>query len=89
MALSKSTQLKTFIIDGEVRTISITIDTIVTDDVLGEIARRSVMRLFEPGDINIVKAWTGIGDQNPYIVFLNALWTPAVIAAWQAAHPNN
>lgn len=74
MAITKTKILKNFEVDGEFKTVSIAYEIVVTDSVEGELARKKFRRAFSPGQIEDVKAWTGAGNNNPYIVFLNAIW---------------
>jgi hypothetical protein len=88
MALTKTRQLKVFNVDGETKKVWIGLETIITDDIIGEEFRRIKGNEFVPGQVEDVKSWAGVGNQNPYIVFLNAIWTPAVIATYQASIAN-
>lgn len=83
MAITKTKQLKSFEMDAENKTISVSIETIFTEN--GDEARKRERRAFVPGQVEDVKTWTGAGNASPYIVFLNAIWTSAVIAAYQAS----
>lgn len=77
MAITKSKILKNFDVDGETKFVSIAYEIILTDDIEGELARKKFRRVFTPQDgIQAVKDWTGVtNNQNPYIVFLNAIWS--------------
>lgn len=75
MALSKSKSLKRFDVNGSNLTVSIAYDIIITDSVDGEVARQEFRGSFASGEVELVKTFTGISNnQNPYIVFLNSLW---------------
>lgn len=85
MSIIKSKKLKNFDVDAENKTVSISYEIILTDDIEGELARKKYRRAFVPGQVEEIKAWAEVGNQNPYIVFLNSIWTPAVISAYQAS----
>lgn len=76
MAITKTKILKKFEVDGENESISIAYDIVVTDDVEGELARKTFRRAFVQADgVQAIKDWTGISsNQNIYIQFINALW---------------
>lgn len=78
MAITKSKVLKKFEIDCENKTVSIVFDIIIYDDG-GELARTKHRRAFAPGQIELIKTWAGVGDQNVFIQFLNNYWTQQVI----------
>ena len=66
------------------KTISISKDVIVKKD-SQEIARSRHRQAFVPGDIDAVKEYTGLVDESPEIVYLNAIWTQDVIDAYLAS----
>lgn len=41
-------------------------------------------RAFIPGEIDKVKEYTGLTDDSPEIIYLNSIWTPEVIAEYNA-----
>ena len=75
MALSRTKQLKAFNVDGETKRVWIGIETTITDDIEGEEYKRVKGAEFGPGQIEAVKAWANVGNQNPYIVLLNSIWS--------------
>lgn len=84
MAITKQTVFKHFDIDCENWFISLGFVQVIKEDGV-EIARSGTMRsAFVPGEINKVKSFTGLGDANKHIQYLNNLWTAQVIADYQA-----
>lgn len=69
-------------INANTKTISIASDTVVLRDGI-EIARSRNRCAFYPGQIADVKVFTGWNDATPEVIYLNAIWTPEVIAAYQ------
>lgn len=67
-------------INPQTKTISITAITIVKKDGV-EIARASNTRAFQPGDIELVKAYIGV-NESPEITYLESIWTQEAIDAW-------
>lgn len=65
------------------KTISIAKDTVVLRDGV-EITRDRNRCAFFPGQIAEVKAYMGVDDSAPEIVYLNAIWTQEVIDAYNA-----
>ena len=68
------------------KAISVHIKTVVKDGDK-EVANNLETRAFAPGEIEDVKSFTGV-DYSPEIDYLNAIWTPDVIAAYQALQQN-
>ena len=63
------------------KTVSVAIDTVINKDDV-EIARSRHRCAFVPGQIEEVKAYTGLSDESPEIIYLNSIWTPEVIQAY-------
>ena len=64
---------------GELCDISVRTDTVIIDDAV-EVSRSFHRHVLSPGDdVN--------GEADSVQATANALWTPEVIAAWEAAHP--
>lgn len=63
------------------KTISICIQTIIKRDGV-EIARDNHRTAYGPGDIEAVKVCLGV-QESPEITYLNTIWTPEVITAYQ------
>lgn len=47
-----------------------------------EQSRNNHRSAFYPGQIDEVKSFMGVGDDNPTIIYLNSIWTPEVIQAY-------
>lgn len=62
-------------------TISVAKITIILNDGV-ELSRSIHRAAFVPGEVQLVKIEMGIGDGDPFIVFLNAIWTPEVVQAY-------
>lgn len=74
MAITKQKRLRYFNVDGVNKTVSIGIETYFYDDVTGEDSSKIKTGAFSSGQIEDVKAWAGVGNNNPYIVLLNSIW---------------
>jgi hypothetical protein len=68
-------------INSVLKTVSIAIDTIIKKDDV-EITRSRHRCAFVPGQIEEVKAYTGLSDESPEIIYLESIWTPEVIKAY-------
>jgi len=64
---------------GELCDISVRTDTVIIDDGV-EVSRSFERHVVAPGD-------DVSGEADSVQSTANALWTPEVIAAWEAAHP--
>lgn len=67
-------------INPNTKTISVAMDSVIKKDGV-EVSRSRERCAFVPGDIEGVKAYTGLGDDAPEIVYLNSIWSAEVIAA--------
>ena len=65
------------------KAVSVAMDTVIERDGV-EVSKSRDRRAFVPGDIEGVKAYSGLDDKSPEIVYLNAIWSAEVIAAHQA-----
>lgn len=65
------------------KTISIARDSVVYNNGV-EIARNRHRQAFVPGQIEDVKQYTGWGDSEPSIIYLNSMWTQEVIDDYNA-----
>jgi hypothetical protein len=65
------------------KTVSIAMDTVIKRDGV-EISKSRDRRAFVPGDIDVVKEYTGL-TTGPEISYLEALWTAEVIAEYEAS----
>jgi len=88
MSLTKSKLVKSFQVDLELNTISITYQIIITDSIEGELARKDFNKAFVPGQTQLVKDFTNAPNSHPAIIFLNSIWTQAVIDAYNASVVN-
>lgn len=71
-------------INPNTKTISVAMDSVIKKDGV-EVSRNRHRCAFVPGDIEGVKSYTGLSDDSPEIVYLNAIWSADVIAAYQAS----
>lgn len=85
MALTKELKFKKLDIDVEKWTISIAFLPIYYDNGQEDMRGRLQRRGFVPGQIEDVKAFTGLGDQNKHIQYINSLWTQQVIDDYNAS----
>jgi len=81
--LEEQLQISIDNINTTTKTISIKkVNIIIKDGV--EISRADPLRCaFYPGQIEDVKTFTGWNDLAPEVIYLNAIWTPEVIDAYQ------
>ena len=70
-------------INPNTKTISVAMDTVIERDGV-EVSKSRHRCAFVPGDIEGVKAYTGLADDAPEIVYLNSIWSAEVIKAHQA-----
>ena len=70
-------------INPNTKTISVAMDSVIKKDGV-EVSRSRERCAFVPGDIEGVKAYTGLDDKSPEIVYLNSIWSAEVIAAHKA-----
>tara|TARA_A100000171_G_scaffold53092_1_gene76743 strand:- start:18776 stop:19048 length:273 start_codon:yes stop_codon:yes gene_type:complete len=82
MTIQKSKRIARLEINPENKCVSVRIDTIITEggSIIGRFMDR---RSFVPGQLQEFKDYVGSTD-SPEISYLNATWTPEVIAAYQA-----
>lgn len=85
MALIKEVKFKKLDIDVETWFISLAFIPVYVEDGVEQDRGRFQRRAFVPGDIEKVKAFTGLGDNNKHIQYIDSLWTAQVIAAYQAS----
>jgi hypothetical protein len=69
-------------INPNTKTIIVAIDSVIKKDGV-EVSRSRERCAFVPGDIEGVKAYTGLDDKSPEIIYLNAIWSAEVIAGYK------
>ena len=67
-------------INPNTKSVSVAIDTLIMRDGV-EVSKERNRCAFTLGDLAGVKAYTGLGDDAPEIVYLNSIWTAEEIAA--------
>jgi len=80
--LEEQLQISIDNINTATKTISIAKDTVILRDGV-EISRDRFRCAFYPGQVEDVKVFTGWSNETPEVIYLNAIWTPEVIAAYQ------
>lgn len=80
--LTKETTLSRLEINQDNKTISIRLDTVIKENNV-ELSRSCHRCAFVPGQIEDVKNYLGVED-SPEIQYLNSIWTPQVIADYEA-----
>lgn len=85
MAITKELRFKKLDIDIENCAISIAFIPVYLDAGVEDMRGKLQRAAFVPGEIEKVKAFTGLGDTNKHIKYINSLWTAQVIADYQAS----
>ena len=60
-------------INPNTKSVSVAIDTVIKRDGV-EVSKERHRRAFVAGELEEVKAYTGLGDDAPEIVYLNSIW---------------
>lgn len=77
--ITKKTVLKSLDIDIETLCVSISLQTIISEDGIELTRSPRHRKAFAPGNLEDVKAYTGMGDSDPQIKYLSTVWTSKVI----------
>jgi hypothetical protein len=60
-------------INPNTKSVSVAMDTVIKRDGV-EVSKSRDRRAFVAGELAEVKAYTGLDDKSPEIVYLNAIW---------------
>jgi hypothetical protein len=84
MALTEQLKFKKLDVDVENWAISIAFIPVINKDNVEYLRGKLHRRAFVPGQIEDVKAFTGLDNTNKHIKYINSLWTQQVIDEYNA-----
>lgn len=82
--LEKKSIFKINNLNLDLKTLSISRYDVIMEDGVEISASNPHTQGFSPGEIEDIKSFIGVTD-SPEITYLESIWTPDVVAAWQLA----